>query len=65
MSNKARFLRVKSNYFLYHQFINMFWVLKRTVSEIKDANNFVSLLLFGKSSLPTSDQFNIIMFDNM
>ena len=40
----------------------MFWVLKITVSEIKDAKTFCyPLLLFGESS----DQFYLIMFDNL
>ena len=43
----------------------MFWVLKRTVLEIKDAKTFCyHLLLFGKV-LPTSDQFYLIMFDKL
>ena len=39
----------------------MFWVLNNTVSEIKDAKTFFYHLLF----LPTSDQFYLIMFDNL
>ena len=43
----------------------MFWVLKGTVSEIKDTKTFCyHLLLFGESS-SKSDQFYLIMFDNL
>ena len=40
-------------------------MLKRIVSEIKDANDFVSMCFYLVKILPTSDQFNMIMFDNI
>ena len=40
-------------------------MLKRIVSEIKDENNFVTFCFYLVKILPTSVQFNIIMFDNM
>ena len=44
----------------------MFWVLKRTVSEIKDAKTrFVIICSYLVKVLPTSDQFYFIMFDNL
>ena len=42
----------------------MFWVLKGTVSEKKDAKTFCYHLLLLKV-LPTSDQFYSTMFDNL
>ena len=56
---------VKSYYFLNHQFKKRFGVLKRIVSIIKDANNFVSICFYLVKILPLTDQFIIIMFDNM
>ena len=42
----------------------MFWVLKRTVSEIKDAKTrFVIICSYLVKILPTSDQLYFIMFD--
>ena len=41
----------------------MFWVHKRTVSEIKDANFFVIICSYLVKDRPTSDQFYLIMFD--
>ena len=41
------------------------WVLKRTVSEVKDAKSFCYHLLLFVEVLPTSDQFYLIMFDNL
>ena len=43
----------------------MFWVHKRTVSEIKDANSFVIICSYSVKVRPTSDQFYSIMFDNL
>ena len=43
----------------------MFWVLKRTVSEIKDAKRFVIIFSYLVKVLPTSDQFYLIIFDNL
>ena len=40
-------------------------MLKRIVSEIKDENIFVTFCFYLVKILPTSDQFNIIMFDNV
>ena len=40
-------------------------MLKRIVSDIKDENNFVTFCFYLVKILPTSDQFNIIMLDNM
>ena len=40
-------------------------MLKGIVSEIKDENDFVTFCFYLGKILPTSDQFNIIMFDNM
>ena len=41
----------------------MFWVLKRTVSEIKDAETFFFIICsYLVKVLPTSDQFYLIMF---
>ena len=47
--------------FSNHYFTDIFWVLKRTVSEIKDALNCYYLV----KVLPVSDQFDLIMFDNL
>ena len=43
----------------------MFWVHKRTVSEIKDAKRFVIICSYLVKVLPTSDQFYLIMYDNL
>ena len=43
----------------------MFWVHKRTVSEIKDAKSFVIICSYSVKVRPTYDQFNSIMFDNL
>ena len=43
----------------------MLWVLKRTVSEIKDAKRFVIICSYLVKVLPTSDQFYLIIFDNL
>ena len=43
----------------------MFWVHKRTVSQIKDAKSFVIICSYLVKVRPTSDQFYIIMFDNL
>ena len=44
----------------------MFWVLKRTVSEINDAKTFCyHLLLFGESSSNIWSILYSIMFDNL
>ena len=40
-------------------------MLKQIVSEIKDENNFVTFCFYLVKIIPTSDQFNIIMFDKM
>ena len=40
-------------------------MLKGIVSEIKDENDFVTFCFHFGKILPTSDQFDIIMFDNM
>ena len=51
--------------FLNQQFTDMFWVLKRTVSETKDEKHFVIICSDLVKVLPTSDQFYLIMFDNL
>ena len=43
----------------------MFWVHKRTVSEIKDAKRFVIICFYLVKVRPTSDQFYSIMFDDL
>ena len=43
----------------------MFWVLKRTVSEIKYEKRFVIICSYLVKVLPTSDQFYLTMFDNL
>ena len=43
----------------------MFWVLKRTVSEIKDAKRVVIICFYLVKVRPTSDQFYLILFDNL
>ena len=43
----------------------MFWVHKRTVSEIKKAKSFVIICSYLVKVRPTSDQFYLIMFDNL
>ena len=43
----------------------MFWVHKRTVSEIKDAKSFFTICSYLVKVRPTSDQFKSIMFDNL
>ena len=43
----------------------MFWVLKRTVSEIKMQKSFVIICSYLVKVLPTSDQFYLIMFDHL
>ena len=43
----------------------MFWVHKRTVSEINDAKSFVIICSYLVKVSPTSDQFYLIMFDNL
>ena len=43
----------------------MFWVHKRTVSEIKDAKSFVIICSYLVKVRPISDQFYLIMFDNL
>ena len=40
-------------------------MLKRTVSEIKDAKRFVIICSYLVKVLPTSDQFYLFMFDNL
>ena len=40
-------------------------MLKTVVSEIKNKNNFVTFCFYLVKIHPTSDQFNIIMFDNI
>ena len=43
----------------------MFWVHKRTVSEINDAKSCVIICFYLVKVSPTSDQFYLIMFDNL
>ena len=43
----------------------MFWVHKRTVSEIDDVNSFVIICSYLVKVRPTSDQLYLIMFDNL
>ena len=43
----------------------MFWVQKRTVYEIKDATSFDIFCSYLVKAHPTSDQFYLIMFDNL
>ena len=43
----------------------MFWVHKQTVSEIKGAKSFVIICSYLVKVRPTSDQFYLIMFDNL
>ena len=43
----------------------MFWVLKRTVSEIKMQKRFVIIFSYLVKVLSTSYQFYLIMFDNL
>ena len=43
----------------------MFWVLKRTVSEMKDEKRFVIICSYLVKVLPTYDQFYLTMFDNL
>ena len=43
----------------------MFWVHKRTVSEIKDSKSFVIICSYLVKVRPTSDQFYLIMFNNL
>ena len=43
----------------------MFWVHKRTVSETKDAKSFVIICFYLVKVRPTSNQFYLIMFDNL
>ena len=43
----------------------MFWVRKRTVSEINDAKSFVNICAYLVKVRPTPDQFYLIMFDNL
>ena len=43
----------------------MFWVHKRTVSVMKDAKSFVIICSYLVKVRPTSDQFYLIMFDNL
>ena len=60
-----RALWVKSNHFLNIQSVyKKVLGLKRIVSKIKDEYNFVTSCFYLVKTLPTSDQFNIIMFDN-
>ena len=43
----------------------MFWVHKRTVSEIKDTKGFVIICSYLVKVRPTSDLCYLIMFDNL
>ena len=43
----------------------MFWVHKRTVSEIKDVKSVVIICSYLVKVRPSSDQFYLIMFDNL
>ena len=43
----------------------MFWVLKRTVSEIKDEKTLLSFAFIWCKVLPTADQINLTMFDDL
>ena len=40
-------------------------MLKRIVFDIKDENKFVTFCFYLVKILPTSDQFDTMMFDNM
>ena len=43
----------------------MFWVHKRTVSDIKDTKSFVIICSYFAKVRPKSNQFYLIMFDNL
>ena len=43
----------------------MFWVLKRTDSEIKDEKTLLSFAFIWCKVLPKADQFNLTLFDDL